>query len=519
MLRQSCVRRRNRPIAFWEPPVSRLPCELIQARLESSSVIAGDDAIWVLGEPVRFGQSLQEHPLLRRFHAHYWDWAWSLMHLQSPFGAERYQHLLRIWLELHPIADDVAWHPYVVASRAWSWIHQHAHFVSGSPLEMQQIASLEIHRRVLRRSLERYLGGNHIIRDYKGLLALGVALGKTSDIEQAIAGLRKEVARQILPDGGHFERSPAYHAQVLGDLRDVRDVVSELDPASDCWVFDDAITRMTAFLSAMRSPGGDVVLFNDGFPISREYLDFLTNSEIGGESVVFGDSGFARLQKGDWTTFVDFGAPPKGAPGHSHSGVLGCWIFNRDTLVVSEAGTSTYEAGKVRSYERSTRAHSTVDVDSQSSVEVWDSFRAGRTPRTISAEIAVGSATSDVCMLKASHDGYRFLPGRPQHHRCLLVREESVEVTDSVVGLRDNSVAHVSWHLAGEIVREGRGFLVLDSGVRVGISGGKSWAIHREHKAVGFDLREERIVLRICLDAGSPEARTVFSRTDSRKKV
>ena len=32
--------------------------------------------------------------------------------------------------------------------------------------------------------------------------------------------LTAQLAMQVLPDGGHYERAPAYHCQVLADLID-----------------------------------------------------------------------------------------------------------------------------------------------------------------------------------------------------------------------------------------------------------------------------------------------------------
>ena len=40
-------------------------------------------------------------------------------------------------------------------------------------------------------------------------------------LERALSRLRQQLAIQVLPDGGHYERAPAYHCQVLGDLIDV----------------------------------------------------------------------------------------------------------------------------------------------------------------------------------------------------------------------------------------------------------------------------------------------------------
>ena len=37
--------------------------------------------------------------------------------------------------------------------------------------------------------------------------------------------LASQLAVQVLPDGGHYERAPAYHCQVLGDLIDIAGLV------------------------------------------------------------------------------------------------------------------------------------------------------------------------------------------------------------------------------------------------------------------------------------------------------
>ena len=38
---------------------------------------------------------------------------------------------------------------------------------------------------------------------------------------QGLSIYEREISRQILPDGGHFELSPMYHAIILEDLLDV----------------------------------------------------------------------------------------------------------------------------------------------------------------------------------------------------------------------------------------------------------------------------------------------------------
>ena len=44
-------------------------------------------------------------------------------------------------------------------------------------------------------------------------------------LDQALDRLTGQLAVQVLPDGGHYERAPAYHCQVLGDLIDVAELI------------------------------------------------------------------------------------------------------------------------------------------------------------------------------------------------------------------------------------------------------------------------------------------------------
>jgi uncharacterized heparinase superfamily protein len=53
------------------------------------------------------------------------------------------------------------------------------------------------------------------------LAGLAVFFANDALLTTAISRLRRQILAQVLPDGGHYERAPAYHCQVLGDLIDV----------------------------------------------------------------------------------------------------------------------------------------------------------------------------------------------------------------------------------------------------------------------------------------------------------
>ena len=76
-------------------------------------------------------------------------------------------------------------------------------------------ALLARHALFLRDNLELDLRANHLLRDAAGLVFARELFG---GFEDGLALLREQIEEQVLPDGGHIERSPLYHAIVLQDL-------------------------------------------------------------------------------------------------------------------------------------------------------------------------------------------------------------------------------------------------------------------------------------------------------------
>ena len=82
------------------------------------------------------------------------------------------------------------------------------------------LGSLARQLRFLERNLELDLGGNHLIKNIKALLWAGRFFENGEAARWQAKGetlLRRELEEQILADGMHYERSPAYHGQVFVD--------------------------------------------------------------------------------------------------------------------------------------------------------------------------------------------------------------------------------------------------------------------------------------------------------------
>jgi uncharacterized heparinase superfamily protein len=435
--------------AGWPAGFEPLDTQVPAYRLSPADLTAGKITLLGLtrdlaGDP---GWRHDDAPRLWRFHLHYWDWAWGLAADPDRAAARAaFARIWRSWQVAAPFAHPDAWHPYPAALRAWSWCGLHRDLVAGTGLEPEFTATLAIHAGFLRCHLEYDVGGNHLIKGLKAVAGLAVFFADERLLRRSLRRLTRQVGRQVLTDGGHFERAPAYHCQVLADLTDVADLLRAAgrEPPADITA---AIGAMRRWLGAVITPDGQVPLLNDGYPVEPGLLAAL---RLGPEApaellLVLPDTGLVRAVAGGWHLLADVGPPcPRSLPAHAHADTFGCLVHVDGVPLLVDTGTSTYEPGPVRDYERSTAAHSTVQVDGADSTEVWGTFRAGRRAR-VSGLTAEASRVGIRC--EAVHDGFRHLPGRPRHRRRFTLAAGGLLVEDAVTGRGRHEVV-VRWQLA-----------------------------------------------------------------------
>lgn len=407
-------------------------------------------------------------PQLWRFHLHYWDWAWGLAAEQDRVAArELFARLWRSWRASCTFGSGDAWLPYPTALRAWSWCGLYRDLVAGSELETEFRREVAAHAGFLRLHLESDVGGNHLIKNLKALAGLGVFLADEPLLCRALRLLTSQLAVQVLPDGGHYERAPAYHCQVLSDLIDIVDLLNASGhvPAPALTL---AIARMRRWLSAVLAPDGGVPLLNDGYPVPGPLVAALRPGPAPDLPLLtLAATGLIRATAGDWHLLADIGAPcPDELPAHAHADTLSCVLHAGGAPLLVDTGTSTYAAGATRAYERSTAAHNTVEIDGADSTEVWGAFRAGRRARVSGSVVR---ATADGVTARAAHDGYRYLRGRPSHRRRWSLTDAGLQVDDAVTGGGRHAVA-VRWHLP-----PGSGVSLEPGGASVTTEAGKFW--------------------------------------------
>lgn len=405
------------------------------------------EAHWTQADWEQADWEQPDAPALWRFHLQYWDWAWRLASEPDRADARAwFAAMWRSWQARVWAGRGDAWLPYPAALRAWSFCGLHRDLVAGSPVEDAFLASLSAHAGFLRRHLESDVGGNHLIKNLKALAGLAVFFGNERQLRSVLDTLTAQLAVQVLPDGGHYERAPAYHCQVLADLIDLAELLRAAGQAPTPELLE-AITRMRHWLGCVLAPDGQVPLLNDGYPVPPELIAAVAPGLPSTDPLVeLPDTGLVRATAGSWRLLADVGLPcPEELPAHAHADTLSCLVQVAGVPLLVDTGTSTYAAGAVRDYQRSTAAHNTVEIDGADSTEVWGAFRAARRARVI--DVATCTAHGGVLTIEAAHDGYRHLPGRPVHRRRWMLTEAGLRVEDYIAGRGRHAVV-LRWHLA-----------------------------------------------------------------------
>ncbi len=392
---------------------------------------------------------------LWRYNQHYFD---DLNALEADSRLDWHREIVASWIAQNPPGTGTGWESYPTSLRIVNWIKWSLRHREPDPTFLD---SLALQVRWLARRLETHLLGNHLFVNAKALVIAGAYFSGDEAAAWRRVGfdiLRGEIPEQILPDGGQFERSPMYHALAYEDMLDLRNLRqcfahdAAWPESAGCDWGRERLARMGTWLHTMSHPSGELGLFNDtaaDIAPSVQELDayaqrlglpptpapHATHLEV---------SGYIRLQHGEATVLFD-AAPvgPDYLPAHAHADTLSLELSLGLTRVIVNSGTSVYAEGRERSRQRSTAAHSTVEIDGQDSSEVWGSFRVARRARPYDVRLKLEREKQHA---SARHDGYRRLPGRPVHARSLTLRRNGLLIEDAIEGNFDHAQSRFHFH-------------------------------------------------------------------------
>ncbi len=522
------------PLSFREFYERQAPHEL-HSTIQSADLLC-EHTFDLLGSgPISLGKQIDWH---RDFKSGY-RWNPAQCYLDVPYGhlpgvdikvpweLSRFQHLpvlaqaylltgrsqyadevasqISDWIESNAPEHGVNWAcPMEVAIRAVNWLWTLALLGNTPSVEngwlTDVLAMLQAHGRHLMRNLEVRSDGitaNHYLADIVGLLYLGVCLRECKEAawwrDFAVRELVREMDRQVLPDGVHYESSIPYHRLVSEMFLSSaalcrRHALTLPDP------FHKRLQLMCEFVHAYTKPNGLSPQIGDGDNGRLHILTGYGSQDVrdhrhvlavgavlygrrdwwqaagpraievlwfGGQghelwshpqdrqddprkSVAFSAGGFYIMRDRD--AYVLFNCNPVGTNGlgtHKHNDLLSLEINLGGEDILVDPGCFVYTADP-RTYDlfRSTASHSTVMIDgveqNRRTGKPFCLHRDGR-PRVLLWEIG-----DSLDCVSAEYDGYQRLPSPILHRRDVRVhhREMSIQVIDHFSGVADSSTSH-----------------------------------------------------------------------------
>jgi len=446
-------------------------------------------------------------------------WVFTVHYLDDLAGTPAHEStqrdLLDRWIAENPPARGFGWHPYVISQRLINmvkWCSQRA------TCQPEWIASIEVQARSVERRFEYHILGNHLLANAKALMFAGAFLkGPRADawLRRGVREFSAQLDEQFLDDGGHFERSPVYQALVLWDMCDAITLarvtgLSELATHLPHW--RRILTSGISWLEAMTHPDGLPSFFNDAaFGVSptlgelKSYARDIADGDVPAEAepqhptvAHLRSSGYIAVRPSSAAAILIDAAPvgPDYQPGHAHADTLSFEMSLFGHRLIVNSGTSTYAENRVRVAERSTAAHSTVEIDGVNSSDVWRSFRVAARARPFDIRVREEAGAISV---EASHDGYHRLPGGPTHTRHWSIQPRRLIVTDTVRGPHGRAIARFFLHPSVKVDERGRLTMPGGESVSWGVTSGTATVVSSIwHPEFGRSVPSHCIEVALC---------------------
>jgi uncharacterized heparinase superfamily protein len=377
-----------------------------------------------------------------------------------------------------------AWTPWAVSLRIQTLARYLAWRTGGSGEGVSEglagALAWEIYRSslFLANHVEGDVGGNHLIENGLALLVAGLLFPDTDEpwFSTGRTILGRTGARQFLPDGGHYERSPMYHAVVTTRYVTACSLLAASERTAPTWL--TAMARQAvAYLRYISPPDGRLPLYNDAvFGQSLPLADCLgyagavgftaEDRPVPSHSPMGGETGYYWLDTDHGRLLVDGGpVGPSHLPGHSHNDMLSVLAWVGGQRVLTDTGVYDYADNERRQYARSVAGHNTVQVGEREPIEIGGKYLMGA--RT---EPTVDYMETDPPLFRGGYETAAVAPASYRHDRTILASDDWWLVRDELSGPdteTEPSVSRLHFH--------------PDIAVRVGDSG----TVRASHRAAG----------------------------------
>ena len=343
-----------------------------------------------------------QKPKLWLYNLHYFEYLLPITHQVNEANFKLAQNIIEDWQQNNPIGQGNGWEPYPISLRVVNWIFfydaYYEFFKKEDRFATNFLNSLYQQVAYLTFFLEKHLQANHLWANVKTLLFTGLFFEEQKWIEQGMKQVQRELKEQILADGGHYERSPMYHALILMDLIDLLNLLQAKEKRNGSLpqnlqklqsTLVNKVNRMWHWLQTITQPDGELPLLGDTalgiVPTTRQigtYLKAVLGESVNEtklESAAFTQSGYFIFRDEKRYLVIDGGQLGVDyQPGHAHCDFLSYELSIQDKRIVVDAGVGEYLPTELRQKARSIYSHNTLVINKMEQAELWSAFRMGR---------------------------------------------------------------------------------------------------------------------------------------------
>lgn len=357
-------------------------------------------------------------------------------------------NLIGQWIRRHSRYSEPSWLPHVSARRLVNvFAHGKIALANSDMLWRSKVlVSLREQAAMLARTVDEAPDGMPRFEASAALALCGACLSDPLRLEAGRVRLEAEIARQILPDGGHVTRSPeasAHAYRLLTMVMDAFSAISHSTPRN----LQSAHDRMAPMLRFFRHGDGGLALFNGGQECdARMIAALLARDDVRGQPFAYAPhSGYQRMTAGRTLLIMDCGLPPKGAFSvDAHAGLLAFELsVGQHRLVVNCGAARDRRQATWDGALRATAAHSTVTLADRSAGDILPPglVRDYLGPRLFLDESHIDTRrveTSLGWMVEAGSDSYAKRFGvRHERHLTLAPQGTALEGLDRLLPTGD----------------------------------------------------------------------------------
>ncbi len=465
---------------------------------------------------------------------HAFEWLRDFRAADGPAARKHARDLIRTWAERFGRWHPVVWRPDILGRRLVAWLSAAELLLTDADLtfEPEFRSLLSRQARHLRHSARYADPGPARIEAAAALVVTSLCFHNTGGWRRyGMDILEREIAAQVLADGGHISRNPTAHYRSLRALIGVRAALGGMHEDVPAPVMN-AIDRMTPLLRFFRHGDGGLALFNGSFEGNGKAIGAAIKlGEVNGRAPQRAPyAGYESLAGGRTLVLIDAGSASPQPPydTDAHVGPLAFEMSVGKERLVVNCGAFAGDDAEWSDACRATAAHSTLVIDNLNA-------RIPEGPAGPRSEVLHGEEKGST-WIDLRHDGYVKGFGVLHHRRFHLADDGqelacediispsgTVHAGDSIqdrVGKPFSLRFHLHPQVQASLVREGEEVLLR-------LPSGAGWLFKALGGTIGLEesiylgrpgemRRTEQIVVSSRLDRNGARVAWRFARLGAR---